>query len=30
MSAPLRLRPPLAALFWVVIVDYLAQLPYYL
>jgi len=30
MSAPLRPHPPLAVLFWVVIVDYLAQFPYYL
>jgi len=26
----LALRPPLVVLFWVVIVDYLAQIPYYL
>jgi len=30
MTARLRLHPPLVVLFWVVIVDYLAQLPYYL
>lgn len=30
MTAPLSLHPPLVVLFWVVIVDYLAQIPYYL
>jgi len=30
MSARPRLHPPLVVLFWVVIVDYLAQIPYYL
>jgi len=29
VTARLSLRPPLVALFWVVIVDYLAQIPYY-
>ena len=29
MTAPLSLHPPLVVLFWVVIVDYLAQIPYY-